>query len=132
MTNRPGPRRLAHWLFPSVVGFVLLLALPEPWWPVAILPAFFGHYRLTRQADLKRALPPGEVLLAISPLLAVGAGVVVVLLVDSLREQVRPGWFPRTVVFLAWAASTYAVWRVGIKPRPDDAAPRAAGGSPGS
>jgi hypothetical protein len=131
VTNRPGPRRLAHWLFPSVVGFVLLLALPEPWWPVAILPAFFGHYRLTRQADLKRPLPPGEVLLAISPLLAVGAGVIVVLLVDSLREQVRPGWFPRSVVFLAWAASTYAVWRVGIKPRPGDE-PRAPGGSPGA
>ena len=124
MTDSPGPRRLAHWLFPSVVGFVLLLVLPEPWWPVAILPAFFGHYRLTRQADLKRPLPAGEVLVAISPLLAVGLGVIVVLLVDSLREQVRPGWFPRSVVFLAWAASTYAVWRVGIKPRAD-AAPRA-------
>jgi len=129
VTNGPGPRRLAHWLFPSLVGFVLLLALPEPWWPVAILPAFFGHYRLTRQADLKRPLPAFEVLVAISPLLVVGAGVIVVLLVESLREQVRPGWFPRSVVFLAWAASTYAVWRVGIKPRPDTA-PRVPGGGP--
>ena len=119
MTNRPGPRRLAGWLFPSVVGFVLLLVVPEPFWPIAIVPAFLGHYRMTRAADLKRALPPVEVLVAVSPLLAVGALLILVVLVPSLREQIRPGWFPRSVVFLAWAASTYAVWRVGIKPRPD-------------
>jgi hypothetical protein len=98
------------------VGFVFLRAA-RAFWPIAIVPAFFGHYRMTRSADLKRALPPVEVLIAVSPLLAVGALLLLVVLVPSLREQIRPGWFPRSVVFLAWAASTYAVWRVGL-PRP--------------
>lgn len=117
----PG-RRIVRWLLPSAVGIVLLLLLPEPWWPLAFVPALAGMLQTSRRHDLQRSLTFGFVLACMSPILFLSLVTLVFYLVPSLHDALPPDWVVRLVLFLGWTLSAYNLWRQSLRPRTDPAA----------
>ncbi len=110
-------RRIVRWLLPSALGVVLLLLLPEPWWPLAFLPALGGMVRTSRKEDLSRPLTLGFVLACMSPILALSAVTLVLYVVPSLHEDLPPDWVVRLVLFVGWTLSAYNLWRRSLRPK---------------
>jgi hypothetical protein len=110
--------RIARWLLPSAFGIVLLLLLPEPWWPLAFVPALAGILRTSRKDDLSRPLTPRFVIACMSPILVLSLATLVFYVVPSLREDLPPDWVVRIVLFLGWTFSAYNLWRHSLRGRP--------------
>jgi len=117
MTVQLPPHRVVRWLLPSVVGLVLLFLLPEPFWPLAFLPALSGHLSASRRDDLHRPLKFGFVVACMSPFLIVAAATGLCFLSPSLREHLPSDGIVRLVLFLAWTVSIYTLWRRSLRPR---------------
>jgi hypothetical protein len=114
----PVPRqRIVRWLLPSALGLVLLFLLPEPFWPLAFLPALAGMVQTSRRDDLHRPLKTGFVLACMSPILILSAATLLFYVVPSLRESLPPDWLVRLVLFLGWTVSAYSLWRRSLRPR---------------
>jgi hypothetical protein len=109
--------RIVRWLLPSALGLVLLFVLPEPFWPIAIVPALLGHVRTSRRDDLQRPLTLGFVLASMSPILVLSLVTLLFYAVPSLRDDLPPDWVVRLVLFLGWTLSAYTLWRRSLRPR---------------
>lgn len=109
--------RILRWFLPSAVAIILLLLLPEPWWPLAFVPALVGHVRNSRKEDLARPLSAGFVLTSMSPILVLSAVTLVLYLVPGWRENLPPDDVVRIVLFLGWTLSAYTLWRRSLRPK---------------
>lgn len=111
-------RRIVRWLLPSAVAIVLLLLLPEPWWPLAYVPALAGHVRNSRKEDLARPVSATFVLACMSPILVLSAATLVLYLVPGWKDDLPPDNVVRLVLFLGWTLSAYTLWRRSLRARP--------------
>ncbi len=118
MTHPVPTRRILQWLLPSALSVVLLLLLPEPWWPLAFVPALAGMLLKSRKDDLRRPLSPGFVLAQMSPILVLSALTLLFYAIPSLRDHLPADWIVRLVLFLGWMLSAYNLWRRSLRARP--------------